>query len=124
MTAASDQPTLGRRNAARTLSLEVFGQRISVVSDADDDRVRQVVAFVNRRFEDLQDGTKRVQTDHIALLTALNLAEELFEERDRREALKVRVRERSSRLLASVDAASRELDLKLEADERPDDQSQ
>ena len=40
----------------------------------------------------------------------LNLAEELFEERERSERLRRRVRERSVRLLASIDAMSRDLD--------------
>lgn len=92
------------------MSLELFGQRISVVSDADEDRVHEVVSFVNRRLEAIRSETKRVQIDHIALLTALNLAEELFEERDRNERLRRKVRERSVRLLASIDELARGLD--------------
>ncbi len=95
---------------ARAMSLELFGQRISVVSDADEDRVHEVVSFVNRRLEAIRGETKRVQIDHIALLTALNLAEELFEERDRNERLRRKVRERSVRLLASIDELARGLD--------------
>ena len=100
------------------MSLELFGQRFSVVSDADEDRVHEVVSFVNRRLEAIRSETKRVQTDHIALLTALNLAEELFEERDRHERLRRRVRERSIRLLASIDAISRDLDERERLDGR------
>ena len=98
------------------MNLELFGQRFSVVSDADEQRVREVVDFVNRRLETIRDGTKKVHTDQIALLAALNLAEELFMERDRCERLRRKVRERSVRLLASIDAVSRELDARLESE--------
>lgn len=98
----------------RSMSLELFGQRLSVVSDADESRVRELVDFVNRRLEAISQGTKRVPAENIALLAALNLAEELFEERDRAERLRRKVRERSRRLLASIDAVSRELDARLE----------
>lgn len=97
----------------RTMSLEVFGQRINVVSDAHEDRVREVVDFVNRRLEAIRDGTRRVQTDQIALLAALNLAEELFEERARSERLRRKVRERSRKLLSSIDAVSKDLDARM-----------
>lgn len=99
----------------RTMNLTLFGQRLSVRSDAEESQVREVVDFVNRRLETIRDGTKRVQTDQIALLAALNLAEELFEERARGERLRKKVRERSRRLLASIDAVSRDLDARLEA---------
>lgn len=96
--------------ARRALELELFGQRLSVVSDSDPELVREVVDFVNRRMERIRDGANRAATDQIALLAALNIAEELFEERKKGSALRRAVRERSRHLLGRIDALSAHVD--------------
>lgn len=95
----------------RVVDLELFGQRFTVSTDAEPERVRDIVDFVNRRLEMVRDASRRVQTDQIALLAALNIAEELFIERDRRRGLERSVRDRSMRLLDAIDAVSREIDV-------------
>ena len=96
------------------MSLELFGQRFTVVSDNDEARVRDIVAFVNRRLEEIKDSSKRIQTDQIALLAALNIAEELFEERLKNRSLRRKVRDRSLKLLHAIDAMSRDLESREE----------
>ncbi len=92
------------------MSLELFGQRFTVVSDADEERVRDIVDYVNRRLEAIRDASSRVQTDQIALLAALNIAEELFEERNKATTLRRKVRERSVKLLSAIDAVARDIE--------------
>jgi len=96
--------------AKRVVDLELFGQRFTVSTDTDTERVRDIVDFVNRRLETVRDASRRVQTDQIALLAALNIAEELFTERDRRRGIQRSVRDRSMRLLDAIDAVSKEID--------------
>lgn len=95
------------------MTLELMGQSFTVVSDEDEARVHEVVGFLNQRLETVRSGTKRVQNDQIALLTALNIASELFDERAKTDTLRDRVRERSVRLLATIDQVSRDLDERL-----------
>jgi len=104
LVSAHDTPSEATR---RALELELFGQRLSVVSDSDPELVREVVDFVNRRLERIQDGAARAATDQIALLAALNIAEELFEERKKGSALRRLVRERARHLLGRIDALHR-----------------
>ena len=92
----------------RSMNLELFGQRLTVLSDTDEERVKDIVDFVNRKLEEVRDSSKRVQTDQIALLAALNIAEELFRERQKSAALRRRVRERSVRLLNAIDQIAAE----------------
>jgi cell division protein ZapA len=94
----------------RSMNLELFGQRLTVLSDTDEERVKDIVDFVNRKLEEVRDSSKRVQTDQIALLAALNIAEELFRERQKSAALRRRVRERSVKLLAAIDQVAAEHD--------------
>jgi cell division protein ZapA len=95
----------------RSMSLELFGQRLTVVSDNDEERVKDLVDFVNRKLEEVRDASRRVQTDQIALLALLNVAEELFRERQTSAALRRRVRERSVKLLGAIDSIARELEV-------------
>lgn len=95
------------------MSIEVLGQRFNVVSDAEEARVREVAALLNERIETVRERFRRAQPDRLALMAALNLAEELLEEKARGEQLRRKVRERSVRLLASIDAVSRDLDARL-----------
>lgn len=101
----SETPT-----APRALELELFGHCLTVVSDSDPELVRDVVEFVNRRMESIQQNAKRVGTDQIALLAALNIAEELFEERKKGAAVQKTVRERSRFLLGRIDEVTRQVD--------------
>lgn len=90
----------------RALELELFGQRLTVVSDSDPDTVREVVNFVNARMESIRDASGRVTTDQVALLAALNIAEELHEVRRKHGVLQDEVRGRAHRLLTAIDAVA------------------
>lgn len=92
------------------MSLELFGQRLTVVSDNDPDRVRELLSFVSRRLEEIRDTSKKVQTDQIALLAALNIADELFRERERNLELRQKVRDRSLKLLGAIDGIARDFE--------------
>ncbi|MEM1023250.1 MAG: cell division protein ZapA [Myxococcota bacterium] len=96
--------------AKRTLDLELFGQRFSVSTDTEEKRVREIVGFVNQRLEAIRDGSRRVHTDQIALLAALNIAEELFDERDEHDAVRRGIRERAHNLLHRIDVAAQAVD--------------
>lgn len=101
------------------MSLELFGQRFTVVSDNDESHVRDIVDFVNRRLEEIRDQSRRIQTDQIALLAALNIAEELFRERQNAAALRRRVRERSVKMLGAIDSIAQIIDAPEPQDELP-----
>jgi cell division protein ZapA (FtsZ GTPase activity inhibitor) len=94
----------------RSMNLEVHGQRLTVVSDNDEERVRDLVAFVNRKLEEAKDAARRAQPDQIALLALLNVAEELFREKQKSEKMRRRVRERSVKLLGAIDEVAQAYD--------------
>lgn len=110
MEPASDAASSGVR-AKRSMSLELFGQRLTVLSDNDEAHVRDLVDFANRKLEEVRDASRRIQTDQIALLALLNVAEELFREKQKGQTLRRRVRERSRKLLGAIDTIAHELDV-------------
>jgi cell division protein ZapA len=106
----------------RVLKLELLGRQLTVRSDDDEAYVRQIVDFVNHRLLEIKRSSGRVETEQIALLAALDLADALFRERQESEALKSAIREGSHRLLNSIDALEAELgepELELAEERRP-----
>jgi cell division protein ZapA len=96
--------------AKRSMNLELAGQRVTVLSDTDEESVRGLVDFVNRKLEEVRDASRRIPTDQVALLAALNIAEELFREREKSERLRRGLRERSMKLLGAIDAIARQVE--------------
>lgn len=64
-------------------TVEIFGQRLGLRADDDVARLQELARFVDHRMREVADQTSSVDTVKIAILTALNIADELFRERDK-----------------------------------------
>jgi cell division protein ZapA len=62
--------------------VEIFGQRLGLRSDGDETRLQELARFVDGRMREVADLTSNVDTVKIAVLTALNIADELYDERE------------------------------------------
>ena len=106
----------GRRDGSpparekRTIEVKLLGRGFTVRSDDDEAYVRELVEFANRKLHDLQTATGRIETEQVALLAVLDLADALFRERRRGEALRRGVRDRSKTLLGAIDEMARNLE--------------
>jgi cell division protein ZapA (FtsZ GTPase activity inhibitor) len=89
----------------RKVEVSLLGQKFTVSSDKDAAYIHGLASFVGRRFEELQRSTRTKSTHELALLVALNLADELFQAEAQTLALQQDVRVRTERALARVDAA-------------------
>jgi cell division protein ZapA len=63
-------------------TVEIFGQRLGVRADGDATRLNELARFVDDRMREVADRSSSVDTVKIAVLTALNIADELFTERE------------------------------------------
>ena len=63
-------------------SVEIFGQTLGLRAEGDGARLRELAQFVDFRMREVADRSSSVDTVKIAILTALNIADELFEERE------------------------------------------
>ena len=86
------------------MELDLFGQRLTVRSDNEPEAVRAIVDFVNQKLKDAQENSGALRSEHVALMVALNIAEELFKERARTAALRREVREATHTLVLAVEA--------------------
>ena len=83
----------------RSVTVQVAGQRYTLKTDDDDKLVRSVAAYVDTKFRDVQRASRSPDTQAVAILTALQVAEELFQTREETTDLKKRVREKTRTLL-------------------------
>ena len=83
----------------------VFGQEISVLSDATEEDVASVVNFVNRKMEEVSRSTGSLKTSDVAILAALNISEELLKLKGVREELCEQLECRAEKLIQLIEDA-------------------
>ena len=83
----------------RSVTVQIAGVKYALKTEEDDRWVKQVAAFVDGKIRDAQKHTRTVDTQAVAVLTALQIAEELFNERRQSGELRKKIREKSQLLL-------------------------
>jgi cell division protein ZapA len=87
-------------------TVEIFGQRLGLRADGDAARLEELARFVDGRMREVADRSSSVDTVKIAVLTALNIADELFQERETdQDARQERIEEQAERLVSKLDEA-------------------
>ena len=87
-------------------TVEIFGQRLGLRADGDEARLEELARFVDGRMREVADRSSSVDTVKIAVLTALNIADELFQERETdRDARQERIEEQAERLVSRLEDA-------------------
>ena len=95
--------------AKKSVAVEIAGQRYVVRSDADETYARTLADYLSKRIDEVRSTLRVVPTDKLAILAALHIADELFQERRLRADLKRQVQERGRGLLAFLDREERAL---------------
>lgn len=60
----------------KTTEIIIMGQKFMVKSDSDDDYVHRVAAFVDNKINEVIQNTKSVASLNVAILAAMNIADE------------------------------------------------
>jgi cell division protein ZapA len=69
---------------ANLVQVEIQGRVYNLRSAGDPRALKELAAHVDGRMTEIAGATATVDTSRLAILTALNLADELFEERRRK----------------------------------------
>ena len=86
----------------RLVEIKVFGQVYTVKTDADEDHLQRVAQYVNEKIDEVVKNTKSVSSLNVAILTALNIADDLIKERVKRLTLLQEVEEKSKDLVEKI----------------------
>jgi len=87
----------------RLVEIKVFGQTYTVKTDAEEDYIQEVARYVNEKMEEVLTKTKSVSTLNVAILTALNIADDLLKEKEKRTALRREVEAKSKDLVEKIE---------------------
>jgi len=71
-----------------TVTVNIYGHEYTLRGEADAEYVEKVAGFVDRKMAEVAESSGTMSTTKIAILAAINVADELFRERQKRhEAL-------------------------------------
>jgi len=90
-----------------TLSVTIFGSEYKI-KGADPDYIGEVAAYVDAKMRELDRRLTSGAPAKIAILTSLNIADELFRERKEKDRLMKDLRERARTMGSALDAGLRE----------------
>jgi cell division protein ZapA (FtsZ GTPase activity inhibitor) len=89
------------------VAVNIAGHRFTLRSDEEERVVRDMAAHVDRHLRELQKQTRAADTQSLAILTALQITEELWEERRRHADLRKQVRDKGRALLQFIEREGR-----------------
>lgn len=87
------------------MKIEIYDQTYNIHSDQDEAYLKQLAAFVDERMRAIAEATRNVDSLKVAVLAALNIADEVFMLRAEQTALAEPLREHVEKAAALVEKA-------------------
>lgn len=91
--------------AITTVEVQIFDSTYPVRADADSERVHELARAVDRTMREIAGKVRTNDRTAIAVLAALNLADELFQCQRQQEGERVAVAEKIAELTARLESA-------------------
>jgi len=82
----------------KALDVEILGQKITISSDAEEDYMLRVAGYVDGKMQELMRASKAVAKSNVAMLAALNIADEYHRLKDSHDAILQRLDQLSKKL--------------------------
>ena len=90
---------------AKTIRVEIYDQPYHIRGELDEAYVHKLARFVDERMRTVAEATRTVDSLRVAVLAALNIADELHALRQRQNELESTLRQRTERCLTLVEQA-------------------
>ncbi len=84
-----------------TVSVDIFGKTYLVLAGADPEYTRTLACYVDEKMQNVSKQSNAVDTQKVAVLAALNIANELFQA----ERTESEMEKRTTDLLSMVESA-------------------
>jgi cell division protein ZapA len=91
----------------RNVKIRIAGQQFTVSSDTGEATIQELARLVDDRFRHVKKQTRTADTQILALLTALQIAEDLVEERRAHKDLKRKIKQKVEALLLRLEREAR-----------------
>lgn len=103
MTDIEDGPVTGE--APQIVTVEIMGQRFSIRSSLDIEYINRLASYVDRKIQTATEHSTGGDTVRIAVLAAMNIADEYFRSRDTETSLEAALKTRTDEIQRLVDDA-------------------
>jgi cell division protein ZapA len=90
---------------AKTTVVEIYGATYHVRGDRESGRLKKLAALVDRRMHEIARHMSSPDAAKVAILAALNLAEELAEAQQEQEGERVKIQEKVTELAGELESA-------------------
>lgn len=87
-----------------TTTVRIFGQEYAIRSENDPEYVRRVAALVDEKMREVADASAQVTSVRVAILAALNLADEVLQSREKGHGADEELEARARRLAQALEA--------------------
>ena len=87
-------------------NITILGQELSVASDSEDEKVAEVVQFLNSKVEEILRSGNGLKSLNVAILAALNISEELIRLKGVNKELCDQLENRAEKLIQLIEEAS------------------
>ena len=87
------------------MKIQIYDQSYNVNADGNEEYLKELAAYVDGKMRFISESTHMVDSVKVAVLAALNVADEMFTMRKRQEALEGPLRERVQNCVSMVEKA-------------------
>ena len=84
--------------------VEILGREYNVRSDEGEERVKKIAEYVGQKIKEITEGTKTLSTINVAILAALNIADDYFRALEDQNHFTRTVKNKSVQLIAMIDS--------------------
>ena len=85
------------------IEVDIFGQRLSLQGNADENYVQELAQYVESQMNTIAGNLTTSTPTKVAILAAINIADQLFTQESRRQAGEAEVARRATGLIECID---------------------
>jgi cell division protein ZapA len=87
------------------MKIQIYDQTYNINSGQSDESLRQLAAYVDGKMHEIAEATQMADSLKVAVLAALNIADELFTIRERQSEIEGPLRKRVEKCVSMVEKA-------------------
>lgn len=87
----------------KRFNIKILGQEFTILSDAEDNEVAGVVEYINDKAREISRPLNNPTTLNVAILVALNIADEFFRLKREKEKIYNQLESKSEKLIDYID---------------------
>jgi cell division protein ZapA len=92
--------------AERNVKIEIYDQIYNVNAEGqNEEHLKEIATYVDTKMREVADATRMVDSVKVAVLAALNIADEMFALRDRQQQIEGPLRKRVEKCIGLVEKA-------------------